>query len=248
MKILIDPGHGGNDPGGGTNKYWKEKDKVLEISLYQYKRLKELKIEVEMTRKSDVYINSKKRVKLVKQSKADICISNHINAGGGEGAETIYSLNSKSKLADMIAEEIKEKGQKIRRVFNRSYSEQRPTVDYYYMHRDTGNVQTVIIEYGFADNQNDTERILSNWKEYAEGVIKALCSYIGKEYVEPIKEIDDNKSNNNWKEELGINALKSLKDKNIIDDIEYWKDQLLEPTPLWLMFELINRLEEYKNA
>jgi len=38
------------------------------------------------------------------------------------------------------------------------------------------------------------------------------------------------------------------KDKNIIDDIEYWKDQLLESTPLWLMFELINRLEEYKNA
>ena len=42
--IIIDPGHGGMDFGGGTNIYFKEKDKNLDISLYQYNRFKELGI------------------------------------------------------------------------------------------------------------------------------------------------------------------------------------------------------------
>ena len=181
-KIIIDAGHGGKDSGGGTNQHWKEKDFVLTISKYQYDRFKQLGIDVEMTRFDDTYLGATDRTNIVKGSNATICISNHINAGGGEGVETIHSIHNNGKLAKMIYAEIVLTGQKGRRVF----SKEGKNGDYYYMHRDTGNVETVIVEYGFADNERDTQKLLTNWRDYAEAVVKSVCEYINVEYKEPL--------------------------------------------------------------
>lgn len=182
--LIIDPGHGGRDPGGGSNKLWKEKDKVLQISKYQQERFKELGVNIVMTRTSDVYIDSTPRANIVKNSGAKYCISNHINAGGGEGAETIHSIHANGKLANLILDEIVKEGQKKRRVFTRTLPNNK-SADFYFMHRLTGHVETVIVEYGFADNANDTDRIAINWKEYAEAVVRAFCKHIGHKYVAP---------------------------------------------------------------
>ena len=50
--IIIDPGHGGSDIGGGSNNFWQEKDLALKISLYQYQRFldKQETIKSEMNR------------------------------------------------------------------------------------------------------------------------------------------------------------------------------------------------------
>src|SRR5690625_4300567 len=185
--LIIDPGHGGKDPGGGSNHLWKEKDKALKISKYQQNRFKELGVSVVMTRTSDVYLDSNPRAKKVRESGAKYCISNHINAGGGEGAETIHSIHTDGKLANLILDEIVSEGQRKRRVFTRKLSNGQ---DYYFMHRLTGNVETVIVEYGFADNANDTNRIAKNWKAYAEAVVRAFCKHIGHKYVAPGKTTD----------------------------------------------------------
>ena len=184
MKIIIDAGHGGKDNGGGTNEYWKEKDKALEISLYQYGRLKELGVNVELTRNEDVYLSPNDRTRIVRESKADICISNHVNVYNGKahGAETIHSIFSDGKLATMLLDGLVELGAYRRRVFSKE-SDNYKGQDYYYMHRRTGNVQTVIIEYGFADNAEDTQKILEYWKKYAESVVKTLCIYLGVDYT-----------------------------------------------------------------
>jgi len=182
--LIIDPGHGGADPGGGSNKYFKEKDKVLEISLYQEKRFKDLGISVTMTRKTDKYIDSTPRANLVRKSGAKYCISNHINLGGGEGAETIHSIYSDGKLATKMLLELKNEGQKIRRAFSKKNNS---GADWYYMHRLTGSVETIIVEYGFADNKNDTKRIRKDWKKYAEAVVKAFCEHVGHKYTVPGK-------------------------------------------------------------
>lgn len=183
MKIIIDPGHGGKDPGGGTNSLWKEKDKVLEISLYQYKRLNELGIDVELTRSKDIYLSPKDRAKKVRDSKSNICISNHINAFNGiaKGAETIHSIHSSGKLATILLDELVKEGANKRRVFSKESTKYKGR-DYYFMHYDTGNVETVIVEYGFADNEEDTKKIDRDWKKYAEAIIRGLCEYIGVEY------------------------------------------------------------------
>ncbi|MET3699338.1 N-acetylmuramoyl-L-alanine amidase [Bacillus oleivorans] len=185
VELIVDPGHGGKDPGGGSNQYWKEKDMVLDISLYQYNRFKELGVPVALTRDKDVYVSPEQRTKIVRDSGAKHCISNHINAGGGDGAETIHSIYSEGHLAKALAEAIFKAGQNIRRVFTRSlpYDSRK---DYYFMHRDTGKVNTVIVEYGFADSKkDDIEQLKLDWKKYAEAVVEGYCKQTGRTYSPP---------------------------------------------------------------
>src|SRR5690554_5400328 len=101
MSLIIDAGHGGKDPGALGNGI-VEKDMVLNISLYQFNRFKELGVPVKLTRSSDVTLDSNTRADIVKRSGMKHCISNHINAGGGDGSEAIYSIYASDKLATMI--------------------------------------------------------------------------------------------------------------------------------------------------
>lgn len=84
-KIVIDAGHGGDDPGAGGNGI-VEKDLTLKISQYMYDRFKDLGIPVKMTRTTDETISPTERVKRVLDAYGNsndvIVISNHINAGG----------------------------------------------------------------------------------------------------------------------------------------------------------------------
>lgn len=86
-KIVIDAGHGGDDPGASGNGII-EKDLTLKISQYMYDRFKNLGIPVKMTRTTDETISPTERVKRVLDAYGNsndvIVISNHINAGGGE--------------------------------------------------------------------------------------------------------------------------------------------------------------------
>lgn len=193
--LIIDPGHGGKDVGGGTNKTFKEKNMNLKISLYQLNRFKELNVPVVITRKSDVYLSPKTRTTMVKDSGAKYCISNHINAytEKARGVETIYSIYSDGKLAKKIQKAIVDAGMASRRVFSKKSSYYKGK-DYYYMHRDTGTVETIIIEYGFATNTTDTNLLINHWKDYAEAVVKAFCEYVGHSYSKP--QIENTSPNN----------------------------------------------------
>lgn len=88
IKIIVDAGHGGLD-GGASGNNLVEKDLNLESSLYMFNRFKELGIPVKMTRETDEYLPKTQRVNKVKELYNDdpnvILISNHINAGGGDG-------------------------------------------------------------------------------------------------------------------------------------------------------------------
>ena len=126
----------------------------LKISLYQYKRLKELGVEVAMTRMKDKTLEPFQRVARIK-NQYDLCLSNHFNAFNGQarGVEGIHSIHSQSGLAkDLVDRVVKKTGLPKRRVFQR---EIKKGVDYYYMHRLTGKTETIIIEYGFIDNRLD---------------------------------------------------------------------------------------------
>lgn len=92
--IVIDPGHGGDDP-GATGNGIVEKDLTLEISKYMYDRLKSLGIPVYITRTTDETLSPTDRVNRILNAfgndKDVIVVSNHINAGGGEGL--LHMLN-----------------------------------------------------------------------------------------------------------------------------------------------------------
>lgn len=189
--IVIDPGHGGSDPGAVGNGM-KEKDYTLLISKYMYDRFKELGVPVKLTRDSDVTLSPKERTRKARNfygdSKDVVMISNHLNAGGGDGAEVIYSLRNNSTLSKKILNEIEETGQNVRKYYQQRLPSN-PNKDYYFMLRDTPNNESIIVEYGFIDStKDDAKQIRDNYKKYAEAVVKAVSEYKGIKYVAPISE------------------------------------------------------------
>lgn len=179
--VVIDAGHGGADSGAVGNGI-VEKDLTLEISKYMYNRLKSLGIPVALTRDSDVGLNSitrpKKTLAPFGNGKDVLVISNHINAGGAEGAEVIYALRNSDKFSNLILNNLAKKGQKIRKAYQRRLPSN-SNKDYYYMMRNTPNTESVIVEYGFLDNKNDASKLKNNYKAYADAVVDAILEYKG---------------------------------------------------------------------
>lgn len=187
--IVIDPGHGGTDPGAVSNGL-KEKDFTLRISKYMYDRLKELGVPVRLTRDSDVTLTPKERVNKVQSffgdSKDVVVVSNHLNAGGGDGAEVIYALRNNSTLSKKILNELEKEGQNVRKYYQQRLPSN-PIKDYYFMQRNTPNNETITVEYGFIDSpKDDIEQIEKNYKNYVEAVIRALADYKGFKYTPPL--------------------------------------------------------------
>ena len=191
--VVIDPGHGGVDSGARGNNAL-EKDYTLLISKYMYDRFRELGIPVYLTRDSDVTLNPTDRVNEVLSFFGNnpnvVVISNHLNAGGGDGAEVIYALRNSSRLADSILNDIGSTGQNTRRAYQRRLPSN-PTKDYYYMLRETGKTEPLIVEYGFIDNENDLDFIKNNYKQLAEAVVKAVLEYKGIPYTSSETTITD---------------------------------------------------------
>ena len=185
-KIVIDPGHGGEDPGASGNGI-VEKNLTLDISKYMYDRFKELGIPVSITRLDDSTLSPNDRVNKILSFYGDnpdvIVISNHINAGGGDGAEVIYALRNSSKLADTIGRELEKSGQNLRRTYQRRLPSN-PSRDYYFIHRNTGSTEPVIVEYGFLDSsKDDVNQLKKNYMDFAEGVVRAVLEYTGYENI-----------------------------------------------------------------
>lgn len=94
--IVIDPGHGGTDPGALGNGL-REKDYNLKISKYMADRFRNLGIPVVLTREEDITLSPTERVNKVLSAFGNdpnvIVISNHLNAGGGDSrcVMTIYN-------------------------------------------------------------------------------------------------------------------------------------------------------------
>ena len=188
-KVVIDPGHGGNDPGTIANDII-EKEYTLKISKYMLDRFKELGVPVSITRDEDITLAPADRAKKIQSFYGTgndvVVVSNHINAGGGDGAEVIYALRNSNGLSSKIAKEFEYAGQNVRKFYQRRLPSN-PAKDYYYVIRDTANNESIIVEYGFADSTGDDVTQLKNdWKTLAEAVVKAITEYVGATYKPPL--------------------------------------------------------------
>lgn len=179
-KVVIDAGHGGSDPGASANGLL-EKDSTLLISNYIYNKLKELGVDVSITRTTDETLSPNERVKRILSFYGNgddvIVVSNHINAGGGNGSEIIYSVRNNDELAKLISRELEKEGQNVRKYYQRRLPSN-PSRDYYFILRDTANNESVIVEYAFIDNVNDANNLKNNWQRYAQAVTNAILKYI----------------------------------------------------------------------
>jgi N-acetylmuramoyl-L-alanine amidase len=105
-RVVIDPGHGGIDPGAiGVGKT-REKDVVLAFGLRLQRLLQEAgNVDVVMTREDDRFLSLKERVEVARQNEADLFIAIHADTVRGQAARgaTIYTLSEKASDAEAEA-------------------------------------------------------------------------------------------------------------------------------------------------
>lgn len=192
--IVIDPGHGGSDPGAHgilNGKRIKEKDLNLSISLRLRERLVAQGYEVVMTRETDKAIDMVDRARMANNLNADIFVSIHHNSmpgnnSGVDGIETIYYspssnypplINDKmhndpkriaesKKLANSVQSSlISSTGARYRRVFGGAYVVVRETT-----------MPAIIPELGFLSNQAELRKVTTS--SYQESLIRGLVNGI----------------------------------------------------------------------
>jgi N-acetylmuramoyl-L-alanine amidase len=117
-RIVIDPGHGGHDPGAMSPSGTREKDIVLQIGLKLAHKIREdLGIDVVMTRSTDVFIELQERTAIANKVGADLFVSVHANASlnhAANGIETYYLNLAKTEKAAQLA--AKENGTTLEKV------------------------------------------------------------------------------------------------------------------------------------
>lgn len=105
-RVVIDPGHGGHDP-GVLGKGLNEATLVLDIALRLEKLLqKEPGLEVVLTRRTDIYIPLEERTELANRESADLFLSIHANASrnaAAKGIETYFLSFASSPEAEAVA-------------------------------------------------------------------------------------------------------------------------------------------------
>ncbi len=103
LKILIDPGHGGKDPGATRKNSLREKDLNLRVAKQVYDILKKEKnVEVKMTRSDDTFISLGERARMSGKYEADVFVSIHTNAAKRSAASgfEVYFRSDKASDAE----------------------------------------------------------------------------------------------------------------------------------------------------
>jgi N-acetylmuramoyl-L-alanine amidase len=172
--VIIDPGHGGQDPGTIGIDNLTEKHIVLPISLEVAEILREQGIEVKLTRDSDYFISLQGRTDYANKIKADLFVSIHANAinlsrPDINGLETYY-YQSGRRLAEVIhwsilnSVNIRDRG--IRRAR-------------FYVLRHSA-MPAVLVEVGFVTGAEDAPRLRnsSHRSQMAEAIARGIIQYL----------------------------------------------------------------------
>src|SRR5215469_9303936 len=104
--VMIDPGHGGYDPGTQSSSGAMEKDLALQIAMRLKAALEARGIRAELTRSSDVFISLAERTQIANRAGADLFISIHLNSSPNTdttGIEVYYLNNTTDRATIRLA-------------------------------------------------------------------------------------------------------------------------------------------------
>ena len=177
VKVFLSAGHGGSDPGAAANGLY-EKTVNLNTLLACKKELERHGVTVICSRTKDENDPVSQEVKEANASNADIAVSFHANAGGGDGFEAYYYYpNTKSsKLAELCEKHVKALGQNSRGV--------KPGNHLYFI-KNT-KMDAVLVESFFIDNVKDKTvgDTVSEQTAFGVAYAKSILEYFGIPYQE----------------------------------------------------------------
>ncbi|WP_088226317.1 N-acetylmuramoyl-L-alanine amidase [Desulfosporosinus sp. FKB] len=190
--VMLDPGHGGYDPGAISSQGVYEKSINLQIAQKVKEMLSPSGIEVFLTREEDIdyvpagvkgkitkkQIDLNRRIAMASQAKADVFVSLHVNAtpqGQNSGAETFYHYKSKSgkELAELIQQELIKIPAMNRRIAKPG--------DFYVINNTT--MPAVIVEVGYLSSSKEQEKLQQSW--YQEQLSRAVAKGIARYFEIP---------------------------------------------------------------
>ena len=187
MKIILDPGHGGRDPGAigaplanppegmEPNERLQEKDVTLNVSLLAAAALRELGYTVLLTREADVNVPLHERTGMALAEQVDAYISIHANAGGGTGSEVWYQDGDESSRAFAAALEkgiydmelVPNRGLKVGSSATRTN---------WYTFSQLAN--DALLELAFLDHESDALQLQRHPDRFAQGIANGIQAHL----------------------------------------------------------------------
>lgn len=181
LTVLIDPGHGGKDPGARAADGTTEKDLNLDVALRLNRILKGIGFKTIMTREDDRYVDLVSRSSLANSSYANFFMSIHFNAftSSAKGIETLYNPNEitdeypidNRKMASIFHNEIIDALKRPSRGIT-------PRPGLHVLNKT--KMPAILAELGFITNPEEFAQIKK--EEYREMAARALAASIVKYY------------------------------------------------------------------
>ena len=179
FSVVIDPGHGGLDPGAIGIGGIRETDVVLEVSKKVKELLSEKGVKVNLTRENEVNLDLRPRVSFANNLDADIFVSIHANASRGKrkdinGLETFYFKGWRGRL---LAKRI----QKHLLIVSPGSPDRGVKQGRFYVIKNT-NMPAVLVEIGFLTGRLDSRRLekTTHRERIAYAIAKGILEYLSK--------------------------------------------------------------------
>lgn len=187
MKILLDPGHGGRDPGavglalpasysgGSPGDRLQEKDVTLAVALSAAAALRELGYTVLLTRESDSNVPLRARTGMAVAEEVDAFLSIHANAGGGSGCEVWYQDGEEASRA--FAAAIEEGVRHMDLVPSRGLKAgSAATRTNWYTFSQIG--YDALLELAFLDHEGDALQLQRHPDRFAQGIVAGIAAHL----------------------------------------------------------------------
>ncbi|MEO1402479.1 MAG: N-acetylmuramoyl-L-alanine amidase [Cyanobacteria bacterium J06635_1] len=173
--VVIDPGHGGRDPGAvGINDLY-EKDVVFPISQRVATTLRDQGVEVVLTRSSDYELDLDPRVQIAERANATVFVSIHANAinlsrPDVNGLETYYASDEGARFARIVHDII---------LRNMGMNDRGSRRARFYVIRHT-SMPAILIETGFVTGAEDYRNLSSSrWRDrMADSIAQGILTYL----------------------------------------------------------------------
>ena len=190
FKLVLDPGHGGKDPGTIGRKGTKEKDIVLDICKRIVRQLKGAGVDVSLTRNNNTYLTLWRRTYISKKIGPDLFISIHANASKNKNIYGVESYYAKSVSANANGKYYK-KNHKLsyyfanivqRTLCQALVAKNRRVKKANFFVLKNATTPSVLIEVGFLSHHWEERKLLnaSYRDKIAHAIVKSILHYKSK--------------------------------------------------------------------